>query len=92
MIALARTVRCGSALGKLGGEYRRRSGPVEADRVVCLGFVTQATAEALCHFAFHEKDDLLLDPHSGARMPIWNRCILLYAHTVREHCGDQCGA
>ena len=50
---------------------------IQALRAVCRGFVTETTAEALCHLAFHEKDDIILDPHSDPRSPSWMRCIAL---------------
>ena len=54
---------------------------VQALRAVCRGFVTETTAEALCHLAFHEKDDIMLDPYSDPRSPIWMRCIALYSQS-----------
>ena len=52
---------------------------IQALRAVCRGFVTETTAEALCHLALHEEDDIMLDPFSDPRSPIWMRCVALYS-------------
>ena len=53
---------------------------VQAFRAVCRDCVTEAAAQTLCHLAFHEKADIMLDPFSDRRQPIWMRCFALYSH------------
>ena len=53
---------------------------VQAFRAVCRDCVTEAAAHTLCHLAFHEKADIMLDPFADARQPIWMRCLALYSH------------
>ena len=48
---------------------------IQALRAVCRHCATEATAHVLCHVAFHEKSDIMLDPYSDSRAPIWRRCI-----------------
>ena len=55
---------------------------VQALRAVCRGCDTEPTADALCHLAFHEKEDIMLDPYSEPRSPIWMRCIALYSPSM----------
>ena len=51
---------------------------IQALRPVCRECVTNATAELLCHLAFHEDAELMLDPHSDRTLPIWSRCFAYY--------------
>ena len=53
-------------------------GNIQALRVVSRAFVSKASTATLCHLAFHEID-ILLDPFSNPRAPIWTRCIALYS-------------
>ena len=51
---------------------------IQALRPVCRDCRTAATDEILCHLAFHEKDDIMLDPYSDPHEPIWKRCCASY--------------
>ena len=53
-------------------------GNIQALRVVSRAFVSEASTATLCHLAFHEIN-ILLDPFSNPRAPIWTRCIALYS-------------
>ena len=48
---------------------------IQALRSVCRQCATEATAHVLCHLAFHEKSDIMLDPYSDPQVPLWRRCI-----------------
>ena len=52
---------------------------VQALRAVCRACVTEAMTEALCHLAFREKPNLVLDLFSNPQRPIWSMCIALYS-------------
>ena len=52
---------------------------IQALRPVSRGFVTETTTEALRHLAFHEKSNILIDPFSDPRSPIWTMGIALYS-------------
>ena len=51
---------------------------IQALRPVCCQCATAATADVLCHLAFHEKGGLMLDPYADPLLPIWSRCIALF--------------
>ena len=53
-------------------------GNIQALRVVSRAFVSEDSTATLCHLAFHEIN-ILLDPFSNPRAPIWTRCIALYS-------------
>ena len=48
---------------------------IQALRPVCSQCATAATADVLCHLAFHDKGGLMLDPFADPLLPIWSRCI-----------------
>ena len=51
---------------------------IQALRPVSRAFVSETSTVTLCHLAFHEIN-ILLDPFSNPRAPIWTRCIALYS-------------
>ena len=55
---------------------------VQALRVVCRACATEASVQTLCHLAFHEKDDIVLDPKSDPKQPVWMRCVALYSQVM----------
>ena len=52
---------------------------IQALRPVCRLCATDATAHVLCHLAFHE-NNIVLDPYSDPRVPIWCMCIAMFEY------------
>ena len=50
---------------------------VQARGGACRGCVNAGTAEALCQFVFHEKDDIMFDPYSDPHGPIFGADVSL---------------